>query len=92
MTAAGRDAIAVVATPRRDVLGSGPARRPCDRIEVAVDAELGILLRRVEASGGEPVTLTELTDVTMNPPEPADPARFAPLPGSASSPNCRSPR
>ena len=79
---AGRDAIAVAATPRRDVLGSGSAERPCDRIEVAVDAELGILLRRIETSGSELVTRTELTDVTMNPPEAADPARFAPPPGS----------
>jgi outer membrane lipoprotein-sorting protein len=82
VTVAGRDAIAVAATPRRDVLGSGSAERPYDRIEVAVDAELGILLRRIETSGGELVTLTELTDVTMNPPEAAAPARFAPPPGS----------
>ena len=85
VTVAGRDAIAVAATPRRDVLGSGPGQlrpHPHDRIEVAVDAELGILLRRIETSGGELVTLTELTDVTMNPPEAADPARFAPPPGS----------
>jgi outer membrane lipoprotein-sorting protein len=82
VTVAGRDAVAVAATPRRDVLGSGSAERPYDRIEVAVDAELGILLRRIETSGGELVTLTELTDVTMNPPEAADPARFAPPPGS----------
>ncbi len=82
VTVSGRDAIAVAATPRRDVLGSGSAERPYDRIEVAVDAELGILLRRLETSGGELVTLTELTDVTMNPPEAADPARFAPPPGS----------
>ena len=82
VTVAGRDAIAVAATPRRDVLGSGSAERPCDRIEVAVDAEFGILLRRIETSGGELVTRTELTDVTMNPPEAADPARFAPPPGS----------
>src|SRR5580693_2604010 len=82
VTVAGRDAIAVAATPRRDVLGSGSAGRSYDRIEVAVDAELGILLRRIETSGGELVTLTELTDVTMNPPEAADPARFAPPPGS----------
>ena len=84
VTARGREAIAiaVAATPRRDVLGSGSAKRPYDRIEVAVDAELGILLRRIETSGGELVTLTELTDVTMNPPEAADPARFAPPPGS----------
>ena len=82
VTVAGRDAIAVAATPRRDVLGSGSANRPYDHIEVAVDAELGILLRRIETSGGELVTLTELTDVTMNPPEAADPSRFAPPPGS----------
>ncbi len=47
-----------------------------------MDAELGILLRRIETSGGELVTGTELTDVTMNPPEAADAARFAPPPGS----------
>ena len=85
VTVAGRDAIAVAATPRRDVLGSRSAERPYDRIEVAVDAELGILLRRAETSGGELVTLTELTDVTMSPPEAADPARFAPPPGSRRS-------
>ena len=76
---AGRDAIAVAATPRRDVLGSGSGQlhgpNYHDRIEVAVDAELGILLRRIETSGGELVTRTELTDVTMNPPEAADPDR-----------------
>jgi len=67
VTVGGRDAIAVAATPRRDVLSSGPGHRSHDRIshdriEVAVDAELGILLRRIETSGGELVTLTELTD------------------------------
>jgi hypothetical protein len=82
VTVVGRDAIAVAATPRRDVLGSGSAEWPYDRVEVAVDAALGILLRRIETSGGELVTLTELTEVTMNPPEAADPARFAPPPGS----------
>ena len=82
VTVAGRDAIAVAATPRRDVLGSGSAKRPYDRIEVAVDAQLGILLRRTETSGGEVLTRTELTAVTMNPPEAADAGRFAPPPGS----------
>src|ERR1700678_1291928 len=52
VTVVGRDAIAVAATPRRDVLGSGSAKLAYDRIEVAVDAELGILLRRIETSGG----------------------------------------
>ena len=82
VTVAGRAAIAVAATPRRDVLGSGSAERSYDRIEIAVDAELGILLRRAETARGELVTLTELTDLTMNPPEAADRARFAPSPGS----------
>src|ERR1700761_6103894 len=67
VTVAGRDAIAVAATPRRDVLGSGSAPWPCDRIEVAVDAALGILLRRIETSGDDLVTLTELTELTMTP-------------------------
>lgn len=82
VTVAGRDAIAVAATPRRDALGSSPAQQAYDRIEVAVDAELGILLRLIETSADELVTLTELTDLTMDPPEAADPARFAPRPGS----------
>jgi hypothetical protein len=87
VTVAGRGAIAVAATPRRDVLSSLPGhgsddRISPDRIVVAADAELGILLRRIETSEGELVTLTELTDVTMNPPEAADPARFAPPPDS----------
>ena len=47
-----------------------------------MDAQLGILLRRTETSGGEVLTRTELTAVTMNPPEAADAARFAPPPGS----------
>jgi outer membrane lipoprotein-sorting protein len=64
------------------VAGSGPGHRRHDRIEVAVDAELGILLRRIETAQGELLTRTELTDLTMNPPEAADPARFAPPPGS----------
>ena len=87
VTVAGRDAIAVAATPRRDALSSVPGRRfpdriSHDRIEVAADPELGILLRRIETSGGELVTVTELTDLTMNPPEAAGLARFAPPPGS----------
>jgi hypothetical protein len=64
------------------VAGSGRAELPYDRIEFAVDAELGILLRRAETARGELVTLTELTDLTMNPPEAADPGRFTAPPGS----------
>jgi hypothetical protein len=47
---------------------------------VAVDAELGILLRRAETVDGQLLSLTELTSPAVNPPAAADPARFtAPL-------------
>jgi outer membrane lipoprotein-sorting protein len=84
VTVGGRDAIAVAATPRRDAIGSRPSLRDhfYDRVEVIVDAELGIVLRREETFGGQRLTLTELTAVTLSPPEAADPARFAPPPGS----------
>src|SRR5690242_5635844 len=50
VTACGRDAIAVAATPRPDAVGSGPRDPSGERVEVAVDAELGILLRRADTS------------------------------------------
>jgi outer membrane lipoprotein-sorting protein len=84
VTACGRDAVAVTATPRRDDIGSRPSLRDhfYDRIEVIVDAELGILLRREETFEGQRLTLTELAAVTPSPPAAADPTRFAPPPGS----------
>jgi hypothetical protein len=65
-------------------VGSGTSLRPpaCDRVELIVDAETGILLRREETFEGQLLTLTELTTVTMSPPEADDPARFAPPAGS----------
>ena len=87
VTACGRDAIAVTARPRRGAVGSGTSLRPraCNRVELIVDAETGILLRREETFEGQVLTLTELTTVTMNPPEADDPARFAPPAGSRPS-------
>jgi len=82
MTACGRDAIAVAATPRPDAAGSGPSDPSGERVEIAVDAELGILLRRAETFDGQLLSLTELTSLAVNPPTAADPARFAPPPGS----------
>jgi outer membrane lipoprotein-sorting protein len=65
-------------------VGSGTSLRPpaCDRVELIVDAETGILLRREETFEGQLLTLFELTTVTMTPPEADDPARFAPPAGS----------
>jgi len=84
VTACGRDAIAVTVTPRRDAIGSRFALRDHvhDRVELIVDAELGILLRREETFEGQRLTLTELTALALGPPEAADAARFAPPPGS----------
>ncbi len=67
VTACGREAIAVTAVPRHGAVGSGTSRRPpaCDRVELIVDAETGILLRREETFEGQVLTLFELTTVTM---------------------------
>src|SRR4029077_6476993 len=59
----------------------------CDRVELIVDAETGILLRREETFEGQVLTLFELTTVTMSPPEADDPARFAPPAGSRPVPD-----
>ena len=75
VTACGRDAIAIAATPR-----AGDRLR--ERVEAAVDAELGILLRREEMFRGQLLAVTELTDVTVNPPAAPDPAGFTAPPGS----------
>jgi outer membrane lipoprotein-sorting protein len=84
VTACGREAIAVTAVPRHGAVGSGTSLRPpaCDRVELILDAETGILLRREETFEGQVLTLFELTTVTMSPPEADDPARFAPPAGS----------
>jgi outer membrane lipoprotein-sorting protein len=75
VTACGRDAIAIAATPR-----AGDRLR--ERVEAAVDAELGILLRREDRFRGQLLAVTELTDVTVNPPAAPDPAGFTAPPGS----------
>jgi outer membrane lipoprotein-sorting protein len=77
VTIGGRDAIAITATPR-----AGQRLQPYDRVEAAVDAELGIVLRREETFERQLLTVTELTNVTLDPPEAADPARFTAPPGS----------
>ena len=81
--ACGRDAVAVVATPRPDI---GHTSRPgavlFDRLEVIVDAELGTVLRREETFEGQRLGLFELTSLMLDPAEAADGTRFAPPPGS----------
>jgi outer membrane lipoprotein-sorting protein len=83
-TACGRAAIAVTATPRPGGSGSITSvfGRPRGPVELLVDAETGILLRREETFEGQLLTLAELTTLTMGPPEADDLARFAPPAGS----------
>jgi hypothetical protein len=62
----GRDALRVVATPRtrhRSVTGF----RPLERVEIAVDAQLGILLRCEEILDGNPLRVTELAFIRVDP-------------------------
>ena len=78
-TVSGRDVLRVVATPRpgtetRRVV----RRRPLDRVEVAVDAELGILLRCEEILDGRPLRVTELASVRVDAIPSADDAPFLP--------------
>lgn len=81
VTACGRDAIAVQATPRA---GTGPGLRTSlsDQLEVIVDAGLGILLRYEATFEGQRLSLTEVTAVVLDPAEAADLSRFAPPAGS----------
>jgi len=78
----GRAAYRVLAIPRL------PADRMLarfdalfDRLELLVDAELGVVLRRAAVFDGRPVGIVELRDVTVDPPAAADPATFRPPPG-----------
>jgi hypothetical protein len=81
-TTLGREGLRVVATPRRSIRDAAARwRRPVDRVEVIVDAELGILLRHEEIFQGKPLSLTELVSVSFNPVEAADDAQFRPPSG-----------
>ena len=84
VTACGREGIAVVATPRtgNEYVPRLNASTLSDHLEVIVDAELGILLRYEETFEGQRLRLTELTAVVLDPPEEADPSRFAAPAGS----------
>jgi hypothetical protein len=81
--ACGRDAVHVVATPRPSMHDlTGRRHLGLDRIEAIVDTELGILLSREEFFEDQIVRLSQLTSVTLNPPEAGDDSRFRAPPGS----------
>jgi hypothetical protein len=75
----GRDALRVVATPRLGI-GDRPmaGRHRLDRVDVTVDAELGMLLRCEEFLNGKPLRVTELADVRVGPTPVGNGAQFRP--------------
>jgi len=75
-TFAGRDALHVVATPSAQAAAISPGLKPLDRIEVFVDAETGILLRREEIFEGQTLRFTELTSARFGPLEAGDAGHF----------------
>jgi outer membrane lipoprotein-sorting protein len=83
-TVSGRSALVITALPGNGmVLGQSPFSRrpaPADRIEVAVDAELGIVLRQIRYLGDQQVMQAELTDIATG----CDPSvfRIDPPPGT----------
>ena len=75
LTVNGRDTLRVTATPRPGRWDRPAAgRRRADRVEVIVDAGLGILLRHEEILDGSPLRATELTDIRIGSVPPGDDA------------------
>ncbi|HLI35746.1 MAG TPA: hypothetical protein VKV80_00165 [Streptosporangiaceae bacterium] len=86
--AGGRHGYRITATRRPGHEPRSGTRPQTDRVEAIVDAELGILLRCEETGRGQTLSVEELQDVTIDPPEAAGPAQFAPPPGSTVSEGC----
>jgi hypothetical protein len=82
--AAGREVLRVAARPRPQTR-RGHAGAVLDRVEVIVDAELGILLRCVRVLRGQQPRAAERREVILDPPQAADHTQFAPPPGSTVS-------
>jgi hypothetical protein len=73
-TAGGRDAVEFAGRPRPLVMPEPIG----DRVVAIADLELGILLRCERLSGEEPLMVMELTELRLDPPEPAGPGAFTP--------------
>jgi hypothetical protein len=73
-TACGRDAVEFAGRPRPLVMPEPIG----DRVVAIADLELGILLRCERLSGEESLMVMELTELRLNPPEPAGLGAFTP--------------
>lgn len=78
----GRAAYRVLATPRQPIDRlMTRSYSLLDRLDLLVDAELGIVLRREAFFDGQSLGVAELRDFTVDPPAAADAATFRPPPG-----------
>jgi hypothetical protein len=77
-----RPAYRVTATPRAVFIRSGHGLyHLLDRVEVLIDAELGIILRSEQVFRGQTLAVAELHDLAVDPPRADDPGMFEPQPG-----------
>ena len=79
--AGNRTAIRVTGVPRTPWTQRHGRYELLDRVEVLVDAELGILLRSRQVFEGQTRESAELRGLVINPPEAAEPGQFVPPPG-----------
>ena len=82
---AGRPAYQVTATPRRSSRRLADTYDRLDRVDVLVDAGLGIIRRSEQVFDGQVLQRAQLHDLILDPPEAADPALFTRPPHAVDS-------
>ncbi|HYK33044.1 MAG TPA: hypothetical protein VEV63_13835 [Streptosporangiaceae bacterium] len=75
---AGRAALQVRGTPRLPADRWGLFAAQLDHVDIAIDAELGLVLRWETAFDGRPLSSLAVTDLLIDPSAAADPASFRP--------------
>jgi outer membrane lipoprotein-sorting protein len=75
---AGRAALLVRGTPRLPADRWALFTAQLDRVDIVIDAELGLVLRYESVFDGQPLSSLEVADLVINPSAAADPASFRP--------------
>jgi hypothetical protein len=75
---AGRAALQVRGTPRVPSDRWALLTALLDRVDIVIDAELGLVLRYESVFDGQPLSTIELADLVINPDDAAAPASFRP--------------